>query len=167
MFHFAQRMQAVEYSLRGHLWPIAALALACGIAVNGGKLGATRLMDAHFSEKRFPVKAVTYLQEKDIRGPVLAPDYWGGYLIYRLYPGRRMVIDDRHDFYGDEFLKSYLKMVHVEPGWDEFIGDHDVGCIVVPKDSALGSILAETGGWRAVYHDEIAIVFIRTVVGEQ
>jgi hypothetical protein len=167
LFHFLQRMQAVECGLRGHLWPIAAVVVACGIAANGGKLGATPLMDAHFSEKRFPAKAVTYLQEKDIPGPVLAPDYWGGYLIYRLYPGWRMVIDDRHDFYGEDFLKSYLKMVHVEPGWDEFIRDHDVRCIVVPKDSALGSILAETGGWRAVYHDEVAIVFVRRGKDEQ
>jgi hypothetical protein len=161
LFHFAQRMQTVECSLRGHLWPVAAVLLACGIAANGGRLGATPVMNAHFSEKRFPVKAVTYLQEKDIQGPVLAPDYWGGYLIYRLYPGRRMVIDDRHDFYGEDFLKSYLKMVHVEPGWDGFIRDHDVRCIVVPKDSALGSILAETAGWKDVYHDEVAIVFVR------
>ena len=167
LFHFLRRMQAVECSLRGHLWPIAAVVLACGIAANGGKLGATPLMDAHFSEKRFPAKAVTYLQEKDIQGPVLAPDYWGGYLIYRLYPGRRMVIDDRHDFYGEDFLKSYLKMVHVEPGWDAFIRNHDAHCIVVPKDSALGSILAETAGWKDVYHDEVTIVFVRTNENKQ
>ncbi len=162
LFHFLRRMQAVECSLRGHLWPIAAVVLACGIAANGGKLGATPLMDAHFSEKRFPAKAVTYLQEKDIQGPVLAPDYWGGYLIYRLYPRWRMVIDDRHDFYGEDFLKSYLKMVHVEPGWDGFIHEHDIGCIIVPRDSALASILAETASWKGVYHDEAAVVFVRT-----
>jgi len=162
LFHFLRRMQAVECNLRGHLWPIAAVVLACGIAANGGKLGATPLMDAHFSEKRFPIKAVTYVQENNILGPVLAPDYWGGYLIYRLYPRWRMVIDDRHDFYGEDFLKSYLKMVHVEPGWDAFIRNHDAHCIVVPKDSALGSILAETAGWKDVYHDEVAIVFVRT-----
>jgi hypothetical protein len=162
LFHFAQRMQTIECSLRRHLWPIAAVVLACGIAANGGKVGATTVMHAHFSEKRFPAKAVTYLQEKDIQGPVLAPDYWGGYLIYRLYPGRRMVIDDRHDFYGEDFLKSYLKMVHVEPGWDGFIRDHDVRCIIVPRDSALASILAETSSWKGVYHDEAAVVFVRT-----
>jgi hypothetical protein len=162
LFYFSQRMQAVECSLRGHLWPIAAVVIACGIAAHGGKLGATSVMDAHFSDKRFPVKAVSYLQENDIHGPVLAPDYWGGYLIYLLYPRWLMVIDDRHDFYGEDFLKSYLKMVHVEPGWDAFIRNHDAHCIVVPKDSALGSILAETAGWKDVYHDEVAIVFVRT-----
>ena len=162
LFYFSQRMQAVECSLRGHLWPIAAVVIACGIAAHGGKLGATSVMDAHFSEKRFPIKAVTYVQENNILGPVLAPDYWGGYLIYRLYPRWRMVIDDRHDFYGEDFLKSYLKMVHVEPGWDGFIHEHDIGCIIVPRDSALASILAETTGWKDVYHDEAAVVFVRT-----
>ena len=56
-----------------------------------------------------------------MQGPILSPDYWGGYLIYRLYPAVRVVVDDRHDLYGAEFLKSYLRMVHVEQGWEEFL----------------------------------------------
>jgi hypothetical protein len=161
LLQFLQRMQTVECSLRGHLWPIVGILLACGIAFHGGKLGATSVMNAHFSEKRFPAKAVTYMQENNIQGPVLAPDYWGGYLIYRLYPNRRMVVDDRHDFYGEDFLKSYLKMAHVEPGWNGFIREHDPHCIVFPKNSALGSIVAETDGWKDVYHDEVTIIFVR------
>ena len=73
------------------------------------------------TRKRFPVAAVDYLEKHDVQGPLVSPDYWGGYLIYRLYPRVRMVVDDRHDFYGETFLKSYLKMVHVEPGWQDFL----------------------------------------------
>jgi hypothetical protein len=157
---FLPRMKAVELSLQGHLWPIAATLLACWIAAHGGKLGTRPLMDAHFDAKRFPVAAVNYLEKQNVPGPVVSPDYWGGYLIYRLYPRARMVVDDRHDFYGEEFLKSYLKMVNVEPGWEDFLQQHPAHCVLVPKDSALANILAETSDWKAIYTDEVTVAFV-------
>jgi hypothetical protein len=97
-----------------------------------------------------------------VKGPLVSPDDWGGYLIYRLYPRVRMVIDDRHDFYGEEFLKSYLKMMQAEPGWQDFLQQSRAHCVVVPKDSALANLLEETAGWKAIYSDEVATVFVRT-----
>src|ERR1700722_1477081 len=156
---FLRRMRAIELSLRGHLWPIAAIVLTCWIAAHGGRLGARPMMDAHFDAKRFPGHAVDYLQKQGTQGPLVSPDYWGGYLIYRLYPHVRMVVDDRHDFYGEEFLKSYLKIVHVEPGWQDFLQQHGAQCVVAPKDSALANILAETPAWQPIYRDDVAVVF--------
>ena len=160
-----QRMEAVESSLRGHLWPIAMVLLTCWIAAHGGKLGAKPLMDAHFDATRFPAAAVDYLTKEDVQGPLVSPDDWGGYLIYRLYPRVRMVIDDRHDFYGEQFLKSYLKMVNAEPGWQDFLQQSRAHCVVVPKDSALANLLEETAGWKAIYSDEVATVFVRSARG--
>jgi hypothetical protein len=157
---FLHRMQAIDRGLRGHLWPIAAVALGCWITAHAGKLGATQLMTAHFDAKRFPVAAVNYLETHNIPGPVLSPDSWGGYLIYRLYPQTKVVLDDRHDLYGEEFLKSYLKMMHIEPGWNNFLEQHQAGCILVPKDSALANILLETAGWKSIYHDDVAVMFV-------
>jgi hypothetical protein len=162
---FLQRMEAVEFSLRGHLWPIAMVLLTCWIAAHGGKLGAKPLMDAHFDATRFPAAAVDYLAKEDVQGPLVSPDDWGGYLIYRLYPRVRMVIDDRHDFYGEQFLKSYLKMVNAEPGWQDFLQQSRAHCVVVPKDSALANLLEETAGWKAIYSDEVATVFVRSARG--
>jgi hypothetical protein len=155
------RMQAIELSLRGHLWPVVAIVLTCWVAAHGGKLGATPLMEAHFDAKRFPAAAVSYLDKQNVRGPLLSPDSWGGYLIFRLYPRIRVVVDDRHDFYGEDFLKSYLKMVHLEPDWQDFIQKYRPACVVVPKNSAVANILVETSEWQATYSDEIAVVFQR------
>jgi hypothetical protein len=162
---FLQRMKTIELSLRGHLWPAASIVFGWWIAAHAGKLGAKPLMDAHFDGKRFPVRAVDYLEKQmekqEVQGPLLGPDYWGGYLIYRLYPPVRVVVDDRHDFYGEEFLKSYLKMMHVEAGWGDFLRQHEAPCVIVPKDSALANILAETQGWQAIYGDDVAVVLVR------
>jgi hypothetical protein len=80
-------------------------------------------------------------------------------LIYRLYPKAKVVLDDRHDFYGEEFLKSYLKMVHVEPGWQEFLQQNPAQYIFIPKGSALNNILLETPAYRQVYSDKVTAVF--------
>jgi hypothetical protein len=169
---FLRRMEGIELSLRGHVWPIAAIVLTCWIVAHAGKLGAASLMNAHFDRKRLPVAAVDYLEndylkkdylgKQDLQGPLLSPDSWGGYLIYRFHPRVKVVIDDRHDFYGEEFLKSYLKMIHAEPGWEEFLQQHAPSCVIVPKDSALANLLLETSGWKAIYSDDVAIAFVRT-----
>jgi hypothetical protein len=151
----------VEAALRVHLWAILAIAFTLLIAVNGGRVGSTLLMDAHFDPRRMPVEAVNYLEKSELKGPVLSPDYWGGYLIYRLYPKTRVVVDDRHDFYGEEFFKSYLKMMHVESGWEEFLRAHETSCVLLPRDAALASMLAVTKGWKTIYADDVAIVFVR------
>jgi hypothetical protein len=158
---FLQRMGTMESSQRGHLWPIAAILLSCWIAAHGGRLGTKPLMDAHFEGKRFPAAAVSYLETHDAQGPIVSLDSWGGYLIYRLYPQMRMVVDDRHDFYGEEFLKSYLKMVRVEPGWEDFLAQHGARCVIVPKESALANVLRENSRWKAIYGDDVAVVFER------
>jgi hypothetical protein len=157
--HFFQRMQNVEAALRGHIWPIAALALTSWIAFHGGKLGTKQLMNAHFDATRFPSRAVDYFESHNLQGPVFAPDSWSGYLIYRLYPQIRVAVDDRHDFYGEQFLKSYLQMMHVEPGWENFLQLYPVRYVLVPKDSALANILAETPHWQPIYSDDVATVF--------
>jgi hypothetical protein len=162
---FLQRMGTTELSLRGHLWPIAAVVLTCSIAAHGGRFAAKTLMDAHFDAKRFPVQAVDYLEQQPVQGPLVSPDYWGGYLIYRLYPRVRMVVDDRHDFYGEDFLKSYLKMMHVEPGWQDFLQQHQARSVIVPKGTALANVLAETTGWQPIYADDVTVVFVRHATG--
>ncbi len=164
---FFEKMTAVESGLRGHLWPILAVALTFLIAVNGGRPGSSVLMDAHFDPSRMPVEAVDYLQTQKLAGPVLSPDYWGGYLIYRLYPGTKVVIDDRHDLYGEEFLKSYLKMMKVQPGWKEFLQEHQVRCLVLAREAALTNLLLEMQmplekpDWIEVYGDDTAVVLVR------
>ncbi|HEY6373229.1 MAG TPA: hypothetical protein VIX37_21820 [Candidatus Sulfotelmatobacter sp.] len=159
---FVHRMSAVDSRLKQHLWPIFATAAVLLIAANGGRLGSTLWMNAHFDPGRMPVEAVNFLEHRGVKAPVLSPDYWGGYLIYRLYPPNRVVIDDRHDFYGEPFLRSYLALVHVEPGWNEFFKWHPIGYLLLPRSAVLTTVIGAIPEWEQIYSDEVAIVFMRT-----
>ncbi|HLW84206.1 MAG TPA: hypothetical protein VKR60_03265 [Candidatus Sulfotelmatobacter sp.] len=178
MTELAERMGSVEETLKGHLWAIAGVAATCWIAAHGGRLGSTTLMDAHFDGKRFPIAAVDFLDRREAQErtaetgtaedetarksqPVTAPDYWGGYLIYRLSPRTLVTVDDRHDFYGEEFFKSYLKMVHVDPGWDGLLEKYQARRVLVPKGSPLANILELSPPWKIIYSDDIAVIFER------
>jgi len=156
---FLARMGALELGLRGHVWVVLAVVLSSWIVLHGGVAGSSRLMDAHFDATRFPVKAVDFVAQQGLPEPVLGPDYWGGYLIYRLYPTVQVVADDRHDLYGEEFFKFYLKMVHVEPGWYTLIREQGVRRVLMPKGSPVANILAESVGWQMVYEDNVAVLF--------
>jgi hypothetical protein len=160
---FFRRMQNIESGLRGHIWPIAAIVLTCWITFHGGKFGTEPLINAHFDPKRFPAGAVSYLEDHKLQGSVFIPDSWGGYFIYRLYPQIKVAIDDRHDFYGEQFLTSYLKTMHVEPGWKDFLDQHPVRYVIIPQDSALANILAETPGWQPIYSDAVAAIFAPSI----
>ena len=162
---FVQRMGVMDSTRRGYLWPVIVTVATLMIALNGGRVGTRSLMDAHFDARRMPVDAVSFVAQSAVRGPVLSPDYWGGYLIYRLYPRNAVVIDDRHDFYGEPFLRSYLTMMHVEPGWEDFLKWRS-SCLVLPRSAALSAVFSKMPGWKPVYSDEVAIVFIRSQIEE-
>ena len=160
---FSQRMAAIEVGMRGHLWPVLALCGTLAIAVNGGRVGSRVWMDAHFDPQRMPVDAVNYLEKNEVV-VWFQSGFLGRVLIYRLYPKLRVVVDDRHDLYGEEFFKSYLEMVRGERGWQEFLLTHQSSCLLLPKDAALANLVALSKGWKRIHADDVAVAFVREPV---
>jgi len=159
---FTSRMGSMDLRLRGHIWPVAALILGLLVCVQHGRLGSHQFMDARFDAKRFPVQAAEVIAQRGIAEPIFAPDSWGGYLIYRLYPQTRVFVDDRHDLYGAQFLKDYLKVIRVAPDWDKVLNEKRVDWVLVPAGSSLANILRETSQWTVTYEDSTAVLFHRT-----
>jgi hypothetical protein len=154
-------MEKLELDFRGHVWLIIAFIVGIWACMNSGRLGSKQLINAHFDDKRFPVEATEVIVQDDIREPVFCPDQWGGYLIYTLYPRTNVLVDDRHDLYGDQFFKDYLKVVYVQEDWSKILDERGVNWILVQKDSSLGTILEQTPGWKLIHADDTAVLFHR------
>ena len=105
--------------------------------------------------------AFKVIADRNIREPIFCPDLWGGYLIYRLYPQTKVLVDDRHDLYGDQFFKDYLKVVFVQPDWSKVLEERHVDWVLVEKNSSLGTILEETPQWKLIHQDATAMLFHR------
>jgi hypothetical protein len=169
---FSARMGAQEMQLRGHLWPVVSVALAFAICLQGGWLGSRRLIHSQFDPQKMPVAAVDFLQQENvyeppITQPVFSTDAWGGYLIYRMnpgrmYPERKVVVDDRHDLYGSGRIRQYLILIHGESGWRNVLEQWHIRTALLPADSTLVNLLRELPwDWRVAYEDKVAVVFER------
>jgi hypothetical protein len=158
---FTGRVGQVELRFRYHLWPVAAVGLGLLVCAQQGRLGATQWMNAHFDSKQLPVQATGAIVQRGLREPIFAPDSWGGYLIYRLYPQNKVFVDDRHDFYGEDFLRDYLKAIRLTPDWDKFLNEKQVNWALLPAGSSLANMLEETAQWSVAYRDETAVLLER------
>jgi hypothetical protein len=115
-----------------------------------------------FPENEFPVKASTYLAKLPAEARLFAPDKFGGYLIYRFngrFDGaRRVFFDGRSDYYGAAFMKDYITLVQVRPGWKAIWQRFGFTHAVMPLNYSLNSVLSELG-WRESYRDSTIVVW--------
>lgn len=108
---------------------------------------------------KVPLKAVEYLKEKQIEGNTFTdPNIWGGYLIWAS-PSNPVYIDGRIDMYGDQFVKEHLDLIRGRIGWREPFSRYGVTIAIVNTKSILARELRESGNWKQIYQDEMAVVF--------
>ena len=157
---FSDRMGAQELRLRGHIWPIVCAVGTLAICLQGGWFGSRQVIHARFHPEKVPVSAVDYLEKEASTEPVFSIDSWGGYLIYRLYPRRQVVVDDRHDLYGSDRIRDILVLLQGEPGWRSVLEKWQIRTVLVPAGSTLANLLPELPQeWRLTYTDKVAVVF--------
>jgi hypothetical protein len=160
--NFSERMSVQEMQLRGHVWPMVAAVFGLAICLHGGEIGSRQLIHAQFDAKKVPVAAVDFLQKQDGAEPIFSNDAWGGYLIYRMYPQRKVVVDDRHDLYGSDRVRQLLILTQGEPGWRKVLAEWQIRTVLLPSGSTLANLLRELPqDWQITYEDRIAIVFER------
>jgi hypothetical protein len=155
----ASRLGQMDERLRGHIWALAAVALAVGIAANGGTLAGRHVMDATFPVEMFPVQAMDFLEKSGERTAVYTPDQWGSYLIFRGYPG--VLVDDRHDMYGDDFFRRHIAIMNARPGWEKSLAEVNANLVLVQSKSTLAGALEVAPGWNVRYRDPVAVLFAR------
>jgi hypothetical protein len=159
---FSARMGTQELRLRGHLWPVMSVVAGLAICLHGGWLGSRHLVNVHFDSTKIPAAAVDFLEQQPSHESVLSTDTWGGYLIYRLYPSRQVVIDDRHDLFGSDRVRELLIFLQGEPGWQDVLENWHVQTVLLPSESTAANLLHELPrDWRLAYQDDVAVVFER------
>jgi hypothetical protein len=110
-----------------------------------------------FSDSLYPVHAADAIAGLPQTARIMAPDHYGGYLIYRFRGARKVFFDGRSDFYGAAFMDDYFRLSTVRPGWHELMKKYAFTHALLPKDSALGDAL-EHDGWRKISEDRVAIL---------
>jgi hypothetical protein len=121
---------------------------------------AVRIGNNYLSvEKTFPVAAVDFLEESGLDETRIYNHYeWGGYLIWRRIP---VFIDGRTELYGNEFFLAYLQAFEARGNWQRTLDSYDVETVIMPRNSALSTVLTASVDWKELYVDEQARIFGR------
>ncbi len=109
----------------------------------------------------FPAGAVAYLAAHPAVGPIFNYYDWGGYLIFKLYPGTRVYIDGRADLYGDQLMEQRADTDYLRDGWQQSLAQWKIRTVIAPEDSPLATGLRRVPGWMVSYEDSKSIILSR------
>ncbi len=144
----------------GWMWAVVVVAFLILIQARGLNLDV-RGSGNKFTNATFPVDAVTALARNPPPGNGFNEYTWGGYLLYRLFPSRRVFIDGDNDFYGEALVRDYLDIINARAGWQDKLAQYDVRWVIVPLDRPLALQLMTSSEWVEFYRDATAGVWVR------
>ena len=155
--------------IRAILYPAA---LAIAIFFTAPYTGLETIRSGEWVDTRkFPVKAADFILQKDLKGNMYNFFNWGGYLIWRLAPERKVFIDGRtldSVLYEQAIFidKAVVDPQSGTPVWKYFLDERHVDYIVIPcsRDSRsfpLCEALMRDRDWVPVFSDQTSAIFVR------
>ena len=99
---------------------------------------------------RFPVEAASFLLQAEDRGSghVFHHPDWGGYLIWRLYPGRRLFIDDRNRLNTETRYREFFEAQSAEGNWAAVLDRYRIEWVLLQREAPLASQLGSDPAWE-------------------
>jgi tetratricopeptide (TPR) repeat protein len=116
--------------------------------------------------KTYPVKAADFIVEHKLPGNLFNLFNCGSYLVYRLYPERKVFIDGRTELYGGDFFKDYLKILSLNRNTiNVLFKKYNINTVLLSENSVETSKLAryffDEPDWALVYFDEDSLIFLK------
>ncbi len=153
------------------------LVLSC-IALNNGELFGKKVLNSTWSAEDKPSATLAYLKEQQESGK-LDPergfnyDNWGGFLRYTT--GKRVIIDDRAEFYGEPYYAKYTVVFLNLPGAEQQLDGEiykstkkdgnpppKVQWVLMPRNSAISTMLKNNPNWGPPVKEDMASeLFVR------
>jgi hypothetical protein len=132
---------------------IALLLFAPGLEFN------TRGLDRAITGM-FPVKAVNFIHQSRLPGPLYNTFDWGGFLTWYM-PDYPVAIDGRTDLYGDAIDRQMIASQNGDASYKNDPHLNEAGVVLLRRNDGLSSALELDPRFRKVYEDPIATVFVR------
>ena len=151
----AAEFSEIDRHWRFHGLSVAAALVLALLIVNPNAAGKLK---PEYDPQRYPAKALSVLRA-DPNSKIFTDDEWGDYLVYNLYPGHKVFVDGRDDFYGQDFEEKYLDVMSVKYDWEQSLNKYKVDTILLSTKTALAGAIKQSSHWRTVYDDTIAIIF--------
>jgi hypothetical protein len=107
----------------------------------------------------FPVKAVEYLKQHTVPGPMFDDYGFGGYLVWS---GQKVFIDGRSELYEQGgVLSDYVYIAALKPGTLTILRNYGIKSCLLDRNAPLTTVLSALPDWQKVYSDGTSAVFVR------
>ena len=111
-------------------------------------------------DRGYPAKAVAYLSQHPISGPLFNDFNWGGYLVWNL-PKQPIFIDTRADVFEQTgLLQSYMNLINLKTPVESF-KPTKFRYVLFPRDSQIVAALSRSPNWTIEYQDDTAVLLRR------
>ncbi len=112
--------------------------------------------------RNYPVKAVDYLRQHRVPGPMYNTYGYGGYLVWSRWPEQKVFIDGRGDLYEVAGVFSdYLEVADLKPAAFAVLRGYGIRSCLLDRKEALATVLAARPDWQQVYSDDVSVLFVR------
>ncbi len=91
---------------------------------------------------------------------------WGGFLDY-MYPERKWFIDGRMSAWSCSgkiypfILQDAVLLYWVDHKWLDIVKAYNIEVFLIEKNSYLDNVLQYTAGWKEVYSDNLAVIYVK------
>jgi hypothetical protein len=109
----------------------------------------------------YPLRAVAYLRQHAVPGPMYNTYGYGGYLIWAL-PESKVFIDGRGDLYEDGgAFSEYLEIAALKPAAFSVLKAHGIQSCLLERKEPLATVLSAHPDWRQEYSDDVSVLFVK------
>ena len=155
-----ETMNEMEFACTKHALPIVTVLILAISCLNNGHALGINMVTSDFDPKTKPTKTLDYLKAHNFdekRGFTF--DNWGGYIRYK--SGYHVFIDDRVDFYGQNYYLDYGNIATGQSNWKDTLNRYHIDWILFPNNSVLVANLKNDPDWSLVSEDEGACLYVR------
>ncbi len=153
-----------EAATRARVYSLAVYALAAVLILQhtaGGRFGLGT------ASHRFPTVACDALEEDPLDVRFYSVYEWGGYLIWRWWPHKKVFIDGRCLVYGDEGIREAGVVARGEEGWEQILRRHGVQAVLISYRRRESSHFYRSPEWRVTYWDDDAFIALHRSLWEE
>jgi hypothetical protein len=147
-------------------------ALAIAIFFTASNTGLETIKSGEWVDNRkFPVKAADFILQNDLKGNMYNFFNWGGYLIWRLAPERKVFVDGRtldSVLYEQASIidKAFVDPQSGMPIWKYLLDEPHVEYVVISclgdsRSFPLFQALKRDRDWVPVFSDQTSAIFVR------
>lgn len=121
-----------------------------------------RWYDYGIDRVSFPEQSVRLMQDGMWPGRMYNDYVWGGYLIWNLYPQRRVFVDGRAEvYYPSGAFEEEMTLHTAGDGWDRILDRRRVEVVLTARGGSLAHALEQRPGWKLAFTGPVEVVYTR------